>query len=133
MGAPANTSRRLQPKTAHMKMFDLREVARSHTPEAIAVIAAAMKDKDPKVRLLAASIICDRAYGKPDIHAEINTTHSFCVAPQVMPIDEWLLTRGQGRMPDGSIPPLPKDAATTTPRHHLLDLAVEPDPDKKPN
>ena len=44
---------------------ELRELAREHTTEAIGVLVEAMRDEDPRVCIVAANLILDRAWGKP--------------------------------------------------------------------
>jgi hypothetical protein len=95
MGGRPNMSRRLQPMTAHMIVFDLREAARKHCPKALEVIAGCLDHKDAKVRLLAANIMLERGYGKPEQKGDSTAVHKFAVVPEVMEQAEWLERRGQ--------------------------------------
>jgi hypothetical protein len=66
------------------------------------------------VRLIAADLMLSRAYGKPEVRAEIDTTHRFAYAqvPEVMSKGDWLASRGQPEVlaqlkaacPDASTP-----------------------------
>ena len=44
---------------------DIQELARVHGPAAIATLAQALKSRNERVRVAAAAILLDRAYGKP--------------------------------------------------------------------
>jgi hypothetical protein len=107
-------------RLSQMVRFDLREAARRHCPEALEVIAAALKHKDARVRL----IMLSRGYGKPEVMADLTATHKFCVAPETMDREEWLATRGQGY---GRMLQRPPDAPVT------LDAKPLPDDDSKLN
>jgi hypothetical protein len=113
-----------------MIVFDLREAARKHCPKAIEVVAKCLDHKDAKVRLLAANIMLERGYGKPEVKADLTATHKFCIAPETLPVEEWLATKGQGygRPPllVGKATPLPPDAPVTLTRD-------PPDDDSKLN
>ncbi|NNM74762.1 hypothetical protein [Enterovirga aerilata] len=56
---------------------DLREAARAHTDEALAVVLEAIRDRKlaMKVRLQAVNILLDRGYGKPvqSVEADVRT------------------------------------------------------------
>ncbi len=43
----------------------MREAAQEHTATAIGVLVAAMDDGDARVRIKAAEVLLDRAYGRP--------------------------------------------------------------------
>ena len=43
----------------------MREAARELSPQAIEVLRGAMEDDDPRVRIKAAEVLLDRAWGKP--------------------------------------------------------------------
>jgi hypothetical protein len=77
-----------------MVVFDLRQAARKHCPEAIQVIAAALKHKDARVRLIAADLMLSRGYGKPEVMAEVIHNHKFAQVPEVMSKSDWLACRG---------------------------------------
>jgi hypothetical protein len=106
MGGRPNMSRRLQPKTAHMIVFDLREAARRYCPKALEVIAGCLDSADEKVRLMAANIMLERGYGKPEQKSDNTAVHKFAVVPQVMEEAEWLARRGQ---PKPALLPPPDD------------------------
>jgi hypothetical protein len=44
---------------------DLLNAARAHTEKSIAVLAKALNDDDARVRIKAAEVLLDRAWGKP--------------------------------------------------------------------
>jgi hypothetical protein len=44
---------------------DIQELAREHGPAAISTLAQALKSRNERVRVAAAAILLDRAYGKP--------------------------------------------------------------------
>jgi hypothetical protein len=70
-------------------MFDLREQARSLCPRAIEVIKECLHSADERIRLLAAQLAMDRAYGKPELRATVDTTHAFIVAPAALSESDW--------------------------------------------
>jgi hypothetical protein len=78
-----------------MVVYDLKQAARKYCPEALEEIARCMRDKDARVRLLAASIMLERGYGKPEQKSDVGVTHKFAVVPEVMEESEWLKHRGQ--------------------------------------
>ena len=47
-----------------MTAIDIQTLARRHGPEAIETLAQALKSRNERVRVAAASILLDRAYGK---------------------------------------------------------------------
>jgi hypothetical protein len=106
-----------RPKIGSRLLFDLRMAAKEYAPEALEVIARAMKSKDERVRLLAAQIMLDRGFGKPPITADVTETHKFAYAivPETMDEETWLARRGQPLI-NGKATPLPPDAPTTLDR-----------------
>jgi hypothetical protein len=49
-----------------MVIYDLKQAARRLAPEALAIIENAMRhSEDERVRVMAAQIVLERAYGKP--------------------------------------------------------------------
>jgi hypothetical protein len=87
-GRPPGTS------PTQVEIFDLRAAARRYTEESIRVIAECLRHKDARIRLLAADLMLQRGWGKPEIKAEV-TTHAFVVCPEVMDEALWLERRGQ--------------------------------------
>jgi hypothetical protein len=77
-------------------MYDLKQAMRALCPEAAEVVKRCLKSDDEKIALLAAQIAFDRGFGKPEVSAEVEVSHNFVVAPNTLPIDEWLATKGQG-------------------------------------
>ena len=77
-------------------MYDLKQAMRALCPEAAKVVKRCLKSDDEKIALLAAQIAFDRGFGKPEVSAEVEVSHKFVVAPNTLPIDEWLATKGQG-------------------------------------
>ena len=78
-----------------MVMFDIKQAARSHCARAIEVLAEALEHKDVRVRVIAANIMIERGYGKPEQRADATIVHKFAVVPEVMEEAEWLERRGQ--------------------------------------
>jgi hypothetical protein len=76
-------------------MYDLKQAMRALCPEAAEVVKRCLKSEDEKIALAAAQIAFERGYGRPELHAEVEINHRFVVAPDVMPLSEWLLRRGQ--------------------------------------
>jgi hypothetical protein len=72
--------------------------AREHCPEALAVVVRCMRSKDERVAMMAASIMLERGYGKPKEQVDTTLTHNFAEVPQVMPLAQWLETRGQPQL-----------------------------------
>jgi hypothetical protein len=52
--------------------------------------------KDERVRLMAATIMLERGFGKAEQKADVAVPHQFVKAPQVMEQAEWLARRGDG-------------------------------------
>ena len=82
-------------KPSTVVIWDLKMAARKHCPKALQRIAECLDDEDKKVRLMAAQIMLERGYGKPEQHVDAEVTHNFCIAPQTMPVDQWLARKGQ--------------------------------------
>ena len=82
-------------KPSTVVIWDLKMAARKHCPKALQRIAECLDDEDKKVRLMAAQIMLERGYGKPEQHVDAEMTHNFCIAPQTMPVDQWLARKGQ--------------------------------------
>jgi hypothetical protein len=80
-----------------MVMYDLRAAARSYSEEGMRILIECMKDTKAEwpVRLKAIELLWERGYGKPEIRAAIETEHRFVVAPQTMPVGQWLERKGQ--------------------------------------
>jgi hypothetical protein len=75
MGKAQNTTRRLLPKSAHMVAFDLRAEARRLAPQALEVIEQALSSKDERTRLVAATIVLERGWGKPQVQVDAADLH----------------------------------------------------------
>jgi hypothetical protein len=60
-------------------VYGLRELARRHTPAAIATLAQIMKDKKapPAARVVAANSLLDRGFDKPVQTVESSIKHEF--------------------------------------------------------
>jgi hypothetical protein len=86
-----------------MVVFDLRQAARRHCPEALEVIAEGMRHKDARVRLIAAAIMLERGYGKPEQKSDAAVVHRFVQAPEVMDQAKWLARRGQPALADARV------------------------------
>ena len=69
--------------------------ARAHCEKALEVIARCLQSDDERIALMAAGIMLDRGFGKPEQHADVEANHRFVIAPQVMPLDKWLANKGQ--------------------------------------
>jgi hypothetical protein len=91
---------------SQMVRFNLKQAAREHCEEALQVIAGCMRDKDARVRLMAAEIMLERGYGKPEQKSDVDVVHRFALVPEVMEKDEWLKHRGQPQ-PKALPPPDP--------------------------
>jgi hypothetical protein len=75
--------------------FNLKMAARELCPRAIEVIRECLDSDDERIRLAAATIAFERAFGRPELHADLNLSHAFCVAPEVLTQDEWLAKHGK--------------------------------------
>ena len=82
-------------KPSTVVIWDLKMAARKHCPKALQRIAECLDDEDKKVRLMAAQIMLERGYGKPEQHVDAEVAHNFCIAPDTMPLDQWLARKGQ--------------------------------------
>jgi hypothetical protein len=67
------------------------------------ILTACMEDTeaDWNTRLKAVELLWERGYGRPQVSVDVNTTHNFCVAPEVMELGAWLERRGQPPGPEG--------------------------------
>ena len=81
-------------KPSTVVIWDLKMAARKHCPKALQRIAECLDDEDKKVRLMAAQIMLERGYGKPEQHVDAEVAHNFCIAPDTMPLDQWLAPKG---------------------------------------
>ena len=77
-------------------LWDLKQNARSLCPKALKRAEALMDHEDGRIAMAAIELILAYGYGKPEQHVAIESEHRFVVAPAVLPIDEWMATRGQG-------------------------------------
>jgi hypothetical protein len=50
---------------------------------------------DWPTRLRAIELLWERGYGRPQVSVDMAVNHNFCIAPDVMPIGEWLERKGQ--------------------------------------
>ena len=50
------------------------------------------------VRLMAAALVLERGYGRPERKSDVGVVHHFVEAPQVMEQAEWLKHRGQPQL-----------------------------------
>jgi hypothetical protein len=99
---------------SQMVVYDLKQAARKYAPEALEVIARCMRDKDARVRLMAANIMLERGYGKPQQQVDAEVVHKFARVPEVMEQSEWLARRGRPLLThDAKLTP---DAPTTLTR-----------------
>jgi hypothetical protein len=109
-----------------MVVFDLKQAARRLCPEALATIERAMHSKDERVRVMAATVILERGYGKPEQKADLEVVHRFAEVPQVMDQETWLARRGQPLLEAKAVRETCPDAPTTLDRTP----SDEPDPTK---
>jgi hypothetical protein len=110
-----------------MVIYDLKQAARRLAPEALATIEHAMRhSEDERVRVMAAQIVLERAYGKPEQKADMEVVHKFARVPEVMDQETWLANRGQPMVDGKAAREVCPDAAPS------LDtkLSDEPDPTK---
>ena len=84
----------------------MKQAARAYCEEAIEVIAGCMRSKDERVALIAANIMLERGYGKPEQKADVTAMHRFAIVPQTMERDAWLANRGQPLAPSTSDDPI---------------------------
>ena len=75
--------------------FNLKMAARAHCEKALEVIARCLQSDDKRIALMAAGILLDRGFGKPEQQTDVEANHRFVIAPQVMPLDKWLANKGQ--------------------------------------
>jgi hypothetical protein len=78
-------------------MYNLRQAARSYSEEGLNIALQCMRDDnaDWSQRLRAIELIWAYGFGRPQVQADVNISHSFCVAPNTMEINEWLERKGQ--------------------------------------
>jgi hypothetical protein len=136
--------------------WDLKMAARSFCKEALTFIVETMRDPNETrdTRMKAAGMLLERGYGRPLQEAVVDVNHAFVVAPQTLPVDEWLRTKGQGdagnawlaaqRAREGGLAAPPtENRATDVPASgaghsadEVLDLEakelLDPDPTKPP-
>jgi hypothetical protein len=130
--------------------YDLRMAARSYSGEGMKILLECMRDKkaDWNTRLKGIELLWERGYGKPEIRAAIESEHRFVIAPEQMPIGEWMANMFQPQpnawlekqraKAAGLAGPRRKDTQATAlrarPGHsgETLDLNPEPEPEPKP-
>jgi len=69
-------------------------MAREHSEHALRKVISLIDSEDDKVALMAAQIVLDRGYGKPEQRVDADIVHRFAEVPQVMEKAQWLATRG---------------------------------------
>jgi hypothetical protein len=79
-------------------LWDLRQAAKRHSEEGLNIILGCMNDPaaDWSHRIRAVELLWAYGYGKPVQEAAIDVSHKFVIAPEVLPVDEWVATKGQG-------------------------------------
>jgi hypothetical protein len=77
---------------ARVVEFDLVQAAKDRSKRGLEILVECMEDTgaDWNTRLKAIELLFERGYGRAQIQAVIETNHRFVVAPQVMPLDQWL-------------------------------------------
>jgi hypothetical protein len=115
-GNPGGPGRPPGRSPSQMVRFNLKMAAREHCERAVQVVAECLEHKDARIRLMAAEIMLERGYGRPEQRADVDVVHQFAVVPQVLDRETWLRTRGQGLLSDGTVPPRPLDAVVTLDR-----------------
>jgi hypothetical protein len=80
-------------------LWDIKHAARAHCEKSLQVIASCLDSADERIALAAAIAMLERGYGKPEQKADVTVAHKFCVAPQVMELDDWLANKGQPQLP----------------------------------
>ena len=78
-------------------LYDIRNAARGFGEEAPMTLVKHMRSDEPRASIAAAVAILDRGFGKPEQKADIELTHRFVVAPEVMDKAAWLTTKGDAR------------------------------------
>jgi hypothetical protein len=71
--------------------------ARDKSKRGLEILEQCMEDTtcDWNTRLKAVELLWERGYGRPQVSVDVNTTHNFCIAPDVMELGVWLERRGQ--------------------------------------
>lgn len=121
VAANPNGNRRMDP----VVRFNLQQAARSHCEESLKVVAACLKSDDERVRLMAATIMFERGFGKAPVTAAVNVQHKFAVVPQTMDKASWL---ERGGAPEGTPVYRPPAAKHLASKDDVLDLEANPDP-----
>jgi hypothetical protein len=83
--------------TPNKKPAELQALAREYTAEAVERVAELMRSAaDEHVRLKAAGMLFDRGWGRAEITADLNVSHAFVVAPEVMTEADWVAAYATG-------------------------------------
>jgi hypothetical protein len=106
-------------------LWDLKMAARKHCPKALQRIVECLDDANRKIRLLAAQLLLERGYGRPEQHSGIELTHNFVIAPDVMPLDRWLANKGQPERYES----LERQQTKPKPLPATIDLRAEEQPE----
>jgi len=106
---------------SQMVIYDLKEAARKHCPEALEIVLRCLRSEDGRVALRAAEILFERAYGRPEQQSDLQVNHKFVIAPNTLPIDEWLATKGQGERNEW----LERQQRQGKPEGPMIDLKAE--------
>jgi len=78
-------------------VFQLQEIARKHTPEAIKTLVAALKAENEGTRVAAANALLDRGWGKPAQTIDATITDDRMVVESPPPeenTEDWLRKYG---------------------------------------
>ena len=84
-------------KPHRVVLWDLQQAAKDKSKRGLEILEQCMEDTtcDWNTRLKAVELLFERAYGRPQIQAVVETNHNFCIAPDVMELDLWLERKGQ--------------------------------------
>ena len=78
-------------------LWDLQQAAKDKSKRGLEILEQCMEDTtcDWPTRLRAIELLWERGYGRPQVSVDMAVNHNFCIAPDVMPIGEWLERKGQ--------------------------------------
>lgn len=71
-GRPFQKGQSGNPAGRKAEIGPIKELARQHAPEALDTLVKALKASSERVRVAAAEVILDRAYGKASQHIELD-------------------------------------------------------------
>jgi hypothetical protein len=79
-------------------LYDIKNAARGYGEEALMTLVKHMRSEESRASITAAVALIERGYGKPEQKTDVEHTHKFVIAPEVMDKAAWIATKGDARL-----------------------------------